>query len=82
MLRPQISRIYGNKIIFKCRNCDTEFNIYGDKEKHCHTCGIRQAWESITFHTVSPELQEKLSQMTYEDQEVLLMVLDSMEPDQ
>lgn len=81
MLRPEISRLYGNKLIFKCRNCDTEFNVYEYKELYCHTCGIRQNWQAITFTTVSQDMVKKMSKMSCEDQKTMLMVLDSMEPD-
>ena len=81
MSRPKVSRLYGTKIIFKCRNCGVEFNFYEHKEKYCHNCGRRQAWNKITFDTVTQQALRKYQSMSVSDQKAYLESLDLQEPD-
>lgn len=38
------------EIIFQCPKCGQEFNIYGNQEKYCHSCGTKLEWEGLPTH--------------------------------
>ena len=79
--RPKVSRLYDTKIIFRCRKCGTEFDFYEYREKYCHNCGVEQAWNKITFDTVTQQALRKYQSMPLIDQKAYLESLDLQEPD-
>lgn len=80
MLRPKISRVYNDHtLIFCCRHCNTEFNIYQDKEHYCHNCGSEQDWGAISFTKLDSLAYQQFLYMSYNEQQDYLAYLDYRE---
>ena len=56
------------EIIYRCPVCETQFNIFGNKEKFCHSCGLQIDWEGVPKY-ISKEQKQRLdiAQRKYED---------------
>lgn len=47
------------EIIYRCPVCGTQFNIFGNKEKFCHSCGLQIDWEGVPKY-ISKEQKQRL----------------------
>lgn len=45
------------EIIYRCPECGTQFNIFGNKEKFCHSCGLQIDWESVPKYISNEQKQ-------------------------
>lgn len=50
-----VTDAYPNKdILYRCSNCGQLFDIYGDKERYCHRCGVRVNWNNVLLKLSEP----------------------------
>lgn len=50
-----ITDAYPNKdILYRCSNCGQLFDVYGNKERYCHRCGVRVNWNNVLLKLSEP----------------------------
>lgn len=76
---PKVNRISQwdsrTRLIYKCRECETEFNFYGNYEAFCHICGCQQDWTLVPLST-NNKIAENYHNSDPNTQELIMIKLD------